>query len=50
MDYFKECLKTLEEWISIRSLKDEPLEGKPFGENVYKMLEIALNKGKECTH
>lgn len=47
MDYFKECLKTLEEWISIRSLKDEPLEGKPFGENVYKMLEIALNKGKE---
>ena len=45
-NYFNEAIKTIQNWVQIKSVKTESLNNKPFGENVYKMLIKALEDAK----
>ncbi len=44
--YRDEYVKTLQEWVRVPSVKDEPAEGAPFGKEVRRMLDVAV---KTCS-
>ena len=45
--YFKNALQTLENWIEIKSVKTAPENRAPYGANILKMLERALDDSKK---
>ena len=45
-DHKEEMIETLQRWVSVPSLRDEPAEGAPFGKEVRRALEMALADGK----
>ena len=47
MNYFNEGIKTLQNWIKIKSVKTNPEENMPFGKGIYNMLNLALSDGEK---
>ena len=45
--YREEFVKTLQEWIRIPSVKDDPAEGAPFGKEIGRMMDLAVETGKK---
>ena len=41
-EFFNQAIKTLSEWVEIKSVKSTPSEGAPFGLEIKKMLQKAL--------
>ena len=46
-NYFESAVKTLCRWIKIKSVKSAPQKNMPFGENIYKMLNLALGDAEQ---
>ena len=44
--YRDEFVKTLQEWIRIPSIKDAPAEGAPFGKEIGRMMDLAVETGR----
>ena len=44
--YRDEFVKTLQEWIRIPSIKDAPAEGAPFGKEIGRMMNLAVETGR----
>ena len=42
-----EIIEVIRQGMRIPSVKSEPVEGSPYGENMKRMLEFALNLGKQ---
>ena len=40
--YRDEFVKALQEWIRIPSIKDAPAEGAPFGKEIGRMMDLAV--------
>ncbi len=47
MNYFNQAIKTLQNWIKIKSVKTNPEENMPFGKGIYDMLNLALSDGEK---
>ena len=47
MNYFNESIKTLQNWIKIKSVKSAPKKDMPFGKGVADMLNLALTDGEK---
>ncbi|MBQ6506612.1 MAG: Sapep family Mn(2+)-dependent dipeptidase, partial [Clostridia bacterium] len=45
--YRDEFVKTLQEWIKIPSIKDAPAEGAPFGKEIGRMMNLAVETGRK---
>ena len=47
MNYFNQAIKTLQNWIKIKSVKASPEKDMPFGKGVYDSLALALSDGEK---
>lgn len=47
MNYFNQAIKTLQNWIKIKSVKSSPEKDMPFGKGVYDSLALALSDGEK---
>ncbi len=47
MELKEELIADIQAWVAVPSLKGEPLEGKPYGEENARMLDLALDTAKK---
>jgi len=45
--YRDEFVKTLQEWVRVPSVRDEPADGAPFGREIGRMMDLAVRTAKE---